>query len=337
MPRGPRIEYAGAVYHVMCRGDRGEDVFSDADDRRCFLATLAAACLRTGWRVHAYVLMDNHYHLLLETPEPNLVAGMRWLQGTYTQRYNRRHALGGHLFQGRYKALLVEAGVGEYFAVVSDYIHLNPARARYVNADQGGLGGYPWSSYPAFLAPARRPGWLTVDRTFECLGVSDHARGRRVFREHLRMRVEEVLASDRPWQADRHWARIRRGWYIGSPTFKEYLLERIELQGKRQSFSGEAVQEHDERDAERVVRVGLAHLGLSEETLRTLPKGADEKALVAWLVRRRTAVPNAWIAHRLRMGRADCLSLYTRRIDAATDRVRAKARDRLARITRFRD
>jgi putative transposase len=134
MPRQPRIEYAGAVYHVMCRGDRGEDVYADVEDRHCFLATLATACMRTGWRVHAYVLMGNHYHLLLETPEANLVAGMRWLQGTYTQRYNLRHGVGGHLFQGRYKALLVESGS----EVVNDNYISPPATTTLPQVDGAG-------------------------------------------------------------------------------------------------------------------------------------------------------------------------------------------------------
>lgn len=280
--------------------------------------------------------MGNHYHLLLETPEANFVVGMRWLQGTYTQRCNLRHGVGGHLFQGRYKALLVESGTGDYFAVVSDYIHLNPARARCIDVERDGLGAYRWSSYPAYLAPARRPGWLAVEKTLSCLGVSDDARGRKVLREHLRRRVTEVAASDRPWAADERWARIRRGWCLGSPAFKALLLEQLRLGGCRESFSGEEVWEHDEREAERLVQAGLAHLGLSEARLPNLPKGADEKSLLAWLVRRHTAVPNAWIARRLHMGRADGLSRYTRYIAKTADRVLARTRDQLGQITRFR-
>ena len=98
MPRKVRIQYAGAVYHVMCRGDRLEAIFSDDGDREMFLATLGQMCRRTGMQVHSYVLMGNHYHLLLETLEPNHVAGMKWFQGTYTQRFNARHRLSGHLF-----------------------------------------------------------------------------------------------------------------------------------------------------------------------------------------------------------------------------------------------
>jgi REP element-mobilizing transposase RayT len=129
MARPIRIQYPGAVYHVMARGNQGGEVFHDAPDRQTFLASLGEACAKTGWRIYAYVLMANHYHLLVETPEPNLVEGMKWLQGTYTQRFNHRHKVRGHLFQGRYKAIPVDGQEGNYFEVVSTYIHLNPARA----------------------------------------------------------------------------------------------------------------------------------------------------------------------------------------------------------------
>ncbi len=101
------MELEGAIYHVMNRGDRGEDIFVGDADRHLFLELLGQACAKTGWKIHAYVLMGNHYHLMIETPQANLVAGMKWLQNTYTIRFNRGHRLSGHLFQGRYKAVLV--------------------------------------------------------------------------------------------------------------------------------------------------------------------------------------------------------------------------------------
>ncbi|MDB6039320.1 MAG: transposase, partial [Verrucomicrobiales bacterium] len=108
MPRKPRIQYPGAICHVMSRGDRPEDIFLDDVDRYDFLETLAEACQKTSWQVHAYCLMKNHFHLVVETPEGNLVEGMRWLQSTYTIRLSHRHKLFGHVFSGRYKALLVD-------------------------------------------------------------------------------------------------------------------------------------------------------------------------------------------------------------------------------------
>ncbi len=120
MARKARVEFPGAVYHLLDRGDRQEPIVRDDVDRECFVATLGQACMRTGWRVHSWVLMTNHYHLLTETPESNLIAGMRWFQTTYTVRFNRRHRLRGHLFRGRYKSVVVDPEQRGYFATISE-------------------------------------------------------------------------------------------------------------------------------------------------------------------------------------------------------------------------
>ena len=114
MARKLRVQYPGAIYHVMNRGDRRESIFKDDVDRERFLATLGEACAKTSWQVHAFCLMPNHFHLVVETPQSNLVAGMKWFLGTYTARFNRRHKLFGHLFSGRYKALIVDGSGNGY-------------------------------------------------------------------------------------------------------------------------------------------------------------------------------------------------------------------------------
>src|SRR6266403_64785 len=136
MARKLRIQYAGAIYHVMNRGDRSDPIFEDDQDRHRLLEALGQACEKTGWQVHAYCLMSNHFHLVIETPQPNLVAGMKWLLGTYTSRYNRRHKEFGHLFSGRYKALVVDGSGNGYLGTVGAYVHLNPARAKLLKLEQ---------------------------------------------------------------------------------------------------------------------------------------------------------------------------------------------------------
>src|SRR6266568_8232934 len=183
MARKLRIQYPGAVYHVMNRGDRRESIFHDDADRQWFIETLGEACGKTGWQVHAYCLMPNHFHLVLETPQPNLVAGMKWFLGTYTGRFNRRHNLSGHLFSGRYKSLIVDGSSGGYLRSVCDYVHLNPARVRgrgMLRGDQR-LKRFAWSSWPAYLvAPSKRPAWLRVDRLLGEWGIPKDSRaGRR--------------------------------------------------------------------------------------------------------------------------------------------------------------
>ncbi len=338
MPRKPRVEYEGAIYHVMSRGNRQEAIYRDDRDCEMFLDALDEACVRTGWRIHAFVMMGNHYHLLLETPEANLVAGMKRLQGTYTQRFNSRHRQWGHLLQGRYKALLVDGSGGDYFLTVGNYIHLNPARVKGFDLKTQKLEEYRWSSFPLYGSPSKRPDWLCVDRTLGCLGLEDTPAGRRRYREYMRKRVVELAESDDPQELDSNWAKIRRGWCFGTDRFKADMLERIGgLPGRRESFSGDEVRLHDECEAERLLQGGLEVLELTEEGLLELRKGADEKALLAWLIRRHCAVPNAWIAERLQMGRADCLSRYPQRIDETKDGELVGKREHLRGITRLRD
>jgi REP element-mobilizing transposase RayT len=121
MARKLRVEYEGAIYHLINRGDRRETIFKDDEDRHLFLKTLGQACAQTDWQVYAWRLMSNHLHMVIETPQPNLVAGMKWFPGTYTARFNRRHRLAGHLFAGRYKALIVD-GSGSFRAMAGAVI-----------------------------------------------------------------------------------------------------------------------------------------------------------------------------------------------------------------------
>src|SRR5436190_1637670 len=141
MARKLRIQYEGAIYHAMNRGDRREAIFRDDNDRKAFLEALARTCLKTGWQVHALCLMGNHFHLVVETPQANLAAGMKWFLGTYTSRFNRKHKVFGHLFSGRYKALVVDGSQSGYLRTVCDYVHLNPVRAKLLGK-QDKLRGY---------------------------------------------------------------------------------------------------------------------------------------------------------------------------------------------------
>jgi len=145
VPRQLRIQYPGAIDHVMNRGDHREDIFKDDKDRHRFLCTLGEACVKTDWQIHAFCLMRNHFHLVIETPRANLVEGMKWLLGVYTQRFNLRHRLCGHLFAGRYKALIVDGSGNGYLKTVCDYVHLNPVRAKLLKPGAA-LQSFGWSS-----------------------------------------------------------------------------------------------------------------------------------------------------------------------------------------------
>jgi REP element-mobilizing transposase RayT len=269
------VEYPGAIYHVMNRGDRREDIFKDDRDRERFLETLGEACVKTGWQVLALCLMRNHFHLVVETPQGNLVTGMKWLLGTYTSRFNRRHKLFGHLFGGRYKALIVDGSGTGYLKAVCDYVHLNPARAKLLRPEQP-LSGYRWSSWPEYLkSPGQRRPWLRVARLLgEYRIPQDSKAGRRV--------LEQALEERRQSEAGEDYKPIRRGWCLGGESFRQELL------------------------AQMTERRGAEHYGAErlETDVAKRAKGDVGKVKIAGRLRAETLVTVKWIAERLHMGTA---------------------------------
>lgn len=326
MPRQPRIEYEGALYHIMSRGNAGQRVYFDEAAHELFIDTLDEACRKTGWNVHAYVLMPNHYHLLVETPAGNLVDGMRWLQGTFTSRINARYKRRGHLFQGRYKALLVDPddGSGAYFRTVADHIHLNPARAGLLRVKGGGgkndgklphgfLWEYRWSSYPLYRGwKKKRPRWLVTDRVLGEHGWNDDSRGRRSYSQYLERR-----AVEKGLRKGKEWGGLRRGWYLGGDVFRDSLLDRAEkaLSGKKgSSYSGELIGQHDRHHATRLMAKALHVLGLKEGDLGEMKKSAADKQVIAWLLRKNTTVSLEWIARQLAMGHYSSVTAAVRMV-----------------------
>ena len=316
MPRQHRIQYPGAIYHVMARGNRRENIVHDDADREMLLATLAQACQKTGWEVLAWVIMDNHYHWLLRTPKPNLVAGMSWFQSTYTQRYNARHRLWGHLFGGRYKAIPVQGrdqGGSDYLTTLMDYVHLNPVRAGLVKTTSGlGLLDYPWSSLAQGygLPPRKRSNWLKVDEGLKLFGLPDTAAGRRKFIERLEQRVVDEKRQEcglPPEDICRGGqSTLRRGWFWGGQAFEEWLRKAVresgaKPEGRALRTTPEIKAGHDEDEAERIVAEGLKALSLTRADLESTPGSEPCKVAIAWAVHQRTAVRRSWTAERLWM------------------------------------
>jgi putative transposase len=294
MARKLRIQYAGAIYHVMNRGDRREPIFKDNQDRERFLETLSQTCQKTLWQIHAYCLMNNHFHLVIETPQPNLVVGMKWLLGTYTSRHNRRHKEFGHLFSGRYKSLIVDGSGNGYLKTVCDYVHLNPARAQLLRPGQP-LTDFAWSSLPYYLtAPSKRPGWLRADRLLGEWGIpQDSVAGRRMFGGGMEARRWEELAAE--------FKPVERGWYLGDKQFRRELLEQVSTAPGPSHF-GEAMHEAAEERAERLVARGLKRLRWTETTLAERRKSDPGKLALARELRAQTTMPVGWIARRLAIG-----------------------------------
>ena len=344
MPRQVRIQFPGAVYHVLARGDRREDVFLDDGDRNGFLQVLKEACARTGWICHAYVLMSNHYHLVIETPEPNLVAGMSWLQNTVTRRHNVKHRLWGHLFGGRYKAVLVDDESPTYLPTLIDYVHLNPFRAG-LETMESGLGTFPWSSLASAYkqAPGKRPAWVKVERGLRMRGFKDDAGGRRKYLEHLAGRAQ-AEGKDAGRETPREGglqSTLKRGWALGGADFKEKLqklAKRTLLKASKCSNqrAAQEVAEHGEVRAEQIAVAGLKRCRLKEADLQTLAYGDERKVLIALTIKSETTVPLTWIAERLNMGTRSTVSRETTGLakELATNRKLQKEYDAILRRRR---
>ena len=210
MARPLRIEYAGALYHVTSRGDRQEAIFDDDQDRSAFLNILGKVVSRFRWRCHAYCLMGNHYHLMIETPEANLTKGMRQLNGVFTQWSNRRHKRSGHLLQGRYKAILVDRDA--YFLELARYIVLNPVRAAMVKHPRL----WAWSSYGATLGATAAPVWLTTDNLLAEFGKR---------RAVARRKYQEFIADG--MGAESIWKDLQGQIYLGDDDFVEQMKGRL--------------------------------------------------------------------------------------------------------------
>jgi putative transposase len=181
MARPLRIEYPGAFYHVMHRGNTGSDIFKSDRDRDKFLEYVCKAVERYEIKIHSYCLMTNHYHFLLETPHPNLSQAIKWINVGYVAYFNRKRRRSGHLFQGRFKAVVIDAD--EYLKHLSRYIHLNPVRAGMVKFCKD----YPWSSYPVFGGYTKAPEWLETNWL-----LSLFSRNRKKATERYREFVESV-------------------------------------------------------------------------------------------------------------------------------------------------
>lgn len=209
MARPLRLEFPGAVYHITARGNARQDIVADDIDRACFVELLGREVSQQGWHCYAWCLMDNHYHLLIETPEGNLVAGMRRLNQVYTQRFNRRHGRVGHVLQGRYKSILVDKQ--SYLLELCRYVVLNPVRASMVPSARS----WRWSSYRATAALAEAPAWLNVDWVRGQFG-----RRRSTAIAAYRRFVREGVDAPAPWQ------ELRGQIWLGDDRFRD-RMERL--------------------------------------------------------------------------------------------------------------
>ena len=205
------LQFAGALYHVTSRGDGREDIYLDELDKKEFLNILSKVYQRFNWTIHAFCLMENHYHLLIETPDANLAKGMRYLNGVYTQRFNSTHNRVGHVFQGRYKSILVDKN--SYLLELARYIVLNPVRAQLVRSAKD----WPWSSYRATAGQIQTPYWLSIEWL-----LSAFAKTKGVATKRYRAFVADGVNQPSIWQQLKHQI------YLGGEGFVAKMQKKMD-------------------------------------------------------------------------------------------------------------
>jgi putative transposase len=270
MARPLRLEYPGAVYHVMARGHERSAIFRDADDRAKFLAMLAAIVPEEKWLVHGYCLLGNHYHLMIETPAGELSRGMRSLNGDYAQWFNWRHDRRGHVFEGRFRAVLVQKE--SHLLELHRYIVLNPVRARLARR----AAGWRWSSYRATAGLERAPVWLETDWT-----LAQFARSRSAAREDFQRFVAEGKV------AGREVADLERATYLGDGEFRQRIQDRIDAREIDDEIPLRYRRAADTVQVEEI-RKRVAHEWKVPEEELDRRRGGDGKKAAVYLARKLT-------------------------------------------------
>lgn len=304
MARKPRIQYPGALYHVISRGNYRKDLFTIGKTGEQFEKALFEVCQRCGWKLHAYVIMSNHYHLALETPKGNLVEGMRWLQGTFGNRFNKFTGERGHVFQGRYKALLVEPGRSLLGLV--NYIHLNPVRAKLVTVEQ--LKQFTLSSYPKLFKRKVSDPLVRKDFLSECT-LPDSLAGIRRYSERLILQEE----GD-PTKKDQLHKKYVKGWAVASDVYKKQLHKDFEKMDVAKDWGGRELQELNEMGYEKRIRSWMRKHRKTQKHITRDKKSADWKIALARELRTQTSATNPWIAQRLNMGDPSNVSRHVNQI-----------------------
>jgi putative transposase len=265
MSRPVRVEYPGAVYHVTCRGNEKRNIFRDDRDRHTFLTLLGQAVERFRWVVSAYVLMSNHFHLIVGLTTETLSAGMHWLNTTYAAAFNRAHGRVGHLYQGRFHAPLIDAE--KYMLEVIRYVVLNPVRANIVAHP----GAYVWSSYLATAGRAAAPPWLAVDDVLVLFGQPRHLARRRYERF-----VEEGIGNTRV-----PWTDLVGQIYLGDDQWREQVREKVQMR-LRADEHPRSQREVGRRSMASVVEAISAALQVDRDSIR-LGHGGTARMIAAWV------------------------------------------------------
>jgi putative transposase len=307
MARRLRIQYPGAIYHLMARGNGGQDIVCDDADRDRLVEYLGRAAIRCSWQVYAFAVMSNHLHVVLKTPLPNLARGMQSFLSAYANWWARRHRYSGHVFQGRYRTELVEDET--YLWTVTRYVHLNPVRARLVEHPTR----WNWSSYAGYARDRRRLEWVAYDPLLAAwAGEFGGSGAAAAYRRYVTAGLSQ--ATESPWTDAHH------GWILGSQKFVDRVRAMVSNEPRRdrrresRRIQGLSVS--------RVSEVVCAEFGIERSVLSQRGSRHPARAAMAYVARRHTAATNGELVEILGLSRAESVPNLTRRFDSwmASDR-----------------
>lgn len=294
MPRQRRIEYSGAQYHIINRGNYRSDLFTVHKTGEAFEQSLFEAAERCGWIIHAYCIMSNHYHLCIETPKGNLSVGMQWLQSVFSNRFNKFVGSRGHVFQGRYKALLVERE--ESLVDLVNYIHLNPVRAKLVTL--ASLQDHALSSFPKFFKKKHRPEMLVNESWLhDAVGWTDSPAGMKAYHKYL----NGVVDKDKRNKVDLS-NKFERGWCLGSKSFKQGILEGLRAERLHDMDGAKKMSELNKDNWLDLLSKCINRLGKSNEEIKTTAKNSDWKCAIGLYMKTHSSVSNRFLTDHLNMG-----------------------------------
>ena len=317
MARPLRIEFDGALYHVMSRGNERRPIVRDEADRWRRIDWLRRTVETYRWRLHAFVLMTNHDHLFIETPAANLSEGMQCLNGSYSGYFNARHRRVGHLFQGRFKAQLVEQK-GHYHEI-SRYLHLNPCRVRnHQVLTTSQLTKYSWSSYPGYHRATKKLEWVTYDRVLADFGPGSAAARRRRYRAFVRAGMAE--SDESPLE------RAVQGLIVGSDRFVEQIRVRLDHRPSDATIRElNALQSKPELT--QIIKAVHTQFNMRHARWQSGSRSDDaSRAVAAYLARHRFGYPANVVAHVLGYGHASSVAHAVRRIRSSSQALRRTVR-----------
>jgi REP element-mobilizing transposase RayT len=292
MARKLRLAYPGAIYHVLNRSHDGEKLFASEATKAAFVECLWAACERCGWLLHAYVVMEDHFHAAIETPQSNLAVGMQWLQSTFANRIGQNRPAHRPLFQGRFKAMPVESAI--VLGKVCHYVHLNPVRAGLVSVRR--LSDYASGSYRLLWRPDDRPAFLRfATALMEAGNLPDDSTGWQAYERYLEWQNEYGPAGRNPT-----YRSLSRGWMIGSDEFRKTLLKHHQQASEAPSWKNPETRERREARWNEALAPLLE--SISDSLRADRRKSAPWKVAIAVQLKTTTDVSNAWLAEKLAMG-----------------------------------